>query len=50
LKSHSQADKYEYNRSGSYQMKCIDCSLKYISQTGMTFNISYKSTYTSHRK
>jgi hypothetical protein len=30
-----QTDKYE--KSGIYQMKCPDCPLKYIGQTGRTF-------------
>jgi hypothetical protein len=32
----------KYNRGGIYQMKCLDCPLKYIGQTGRTFNIRYK--------
>jgi hypothetical protein len=35
-----QSDKY--SRSGIYQMKCLDCPLKCIGQTGLTFNIRYK--------
>jgi hypothetical protein len=31
-----------YNRSGIYQMKFLDCPLKYIGQTGRTFNIRCK--------
>jgi hypothetical protein len=30
------------SRSGIYQIKCFDCPLKYIGQTGRTFNIRYK--------
>jgi hypothetical protein len=40
LRHQPQTDKY--NRSGIYQMKCLDCPLKYIGQTGRTFNIRYK--------
>jgi hypothetical protein len=40
LKLQPQTDKY--NKSGIYQMKCEDCSMKYIEQTGRTFNTSYK--------
>jgi hypothetical protein len=40
LKPKSQIDKY--SRSGIYQMKCMDCPLKYIGQTGRTFNTRYK--------
>jgi hypothetical protein len=43
LKHHTQTDKY--NNSGIYQMKCLDCPLKYskyIGQTGITFNLRYK--------
>jgi hypothetical protein len=40
LKSRAQTDKY--NTSGIYQTKCLDCSLKYIGQTGRTLNIRYK--------
>jgi hypothetical protein len=40
LKHHTQTDKY--NNSGIYQMKCLDCPLKYIGQTGRAFNIRYK--------
>jgi hypothetical protein len=32
LEPHAQIDKY--SRSGIYQVKCLDCSLKYIRQTG----------------
>jgi hypothetical protein len=32
----------KYNRSGIYQMKCLDCPLKYIGQTGRTFHSRYK--------
>jgi hypothetical protein len=32
----------KYNRSGTYQMKCLDCPLKYIGQTGWIFNIRYR--------
>jgi hypothetical protein len=32
----------KYNRSGIYQMKCLDCPLKYIGQPGRSFNIRYK--------
>jgi hypothetical protein len=31
-----------YNQSGIYQLKCNDCSLKYIGQTGRTFKTRYK--------
>jgi hypothetical protein len=40
LKPKPQIDKY--SRSGIYQMKCMDCPLKYIGQTGRTFNTRYK--------
>jgi hypothetical protein len=40
LKHHTQIDKY--NNSGIYQMKCLDCPLKYIGQNGRTFNQRYK--------
>jgi hypothetical protein len=40
LKHHAHTDKY--NNSGIYQMKCLDCSLKYVGQTGRTFNARYK--------
>jgi hypothetical protein len=32
----------KYNNRGVYQMKCLDCPLKYIGQTGRTFNVRYK--------
>jgi hypothetical protein len=40
LKHHPRTDKY--NKSGIYQMKCIDCLLKYIRQTGRIFHTTYK--------
>jgi hypothetical protein len=40
LKPKSQIEKY--SRSGIYQMKCMDCPMKYIGQTGRTFNTRYK--------
>jgi hypothetical protein len=41
LKHHAQTDKY--NISGIYQMKCLDCPLKYVGQTGRTFNVRHKA-------
>jgi hypothetical protein len=35
VKPHSQRDKYE--KSGIYQMNCMDCPLKSLGQTGRTF-------------
>jgi hypothetical protein len=32
----------KYDSSGVYQMKCLDCPLRYIGQTGRTFKIRYK--------
>jgi hypothetical protein len=40
LKPQPQIDKY--NRSGIYQIKCLDCPLKYVGHTGRTFNTRYK--------
>jgi hypothetical protein len=40
LKHHTQTDKY--NNSSIYQMKFLDCPLKYIGQTGRTFSVRYK--------
>jgi hypothetical protein len=40
VKSHPQIDKLEKNYV--YQMKCMDCPLKFIGQTGRTFYIRYK--------
>jgi hypothetical protein len=40
LRPRSQVDKY--SRSGIYQMKCMDCPLKYVGQTGRTFNTRFK--------
>lgn len=37
-KPQSQTDKY--GKSGIYQMKFLDCPLKYIGQTGQTFHIT----------
>jgi hypothetical protein len=37
-----QAQRGKYSRSGSHQMKCLDCPLKYIGQTRQTFNIRCK--------
>jgi hypothetical protein len=34
--------KGKYNKTGIYQMKCIDCPLKYIGQTGRIFHTRYK--------
>jgi hypothetical protein len=44
LRSRPQVDKY--SRSGIYQMKCLDCPLKYVGQTGRTFNTRYKEATT----
>lgn len=32
----------KYNRSGICQIKCLDCPLKYVGQTGRTFSTKYK--------
>jgi hypothetical protein len=40
LRLNTATDKYE--KSGVYQMKCMSCSLKYIGQTGRSFNTRYK--------
>jgi hypothetical protein len=40
LKLQTQTDKY--NKCGIYQIKCKDCSMKYIGQIGRTFNTRYK--------
>jgi hypothetical protein len=40
LKPHPQIDKY--SRSGTYRMKCIECPLQYVGQTGGTFNTRYE--------
>jgi hypothetical protein len=32
----------KYSRSGIYQVKCLDCPLKYVRQTGRTFKTRYK--------
>jgi hypothetical protein len=32
----------EYENSGVYQRRCMDCPLKYIGQTGRTFKTTYK--------
>lgn len=31
-----------YNLSGVYQLQCSNCPLKYVGQTGRTFNIRFK--------
>jgi hypothetical protein len=31
-----------YNKSGIYQRKCLDCPLKYTGQTGRAFRTTYK--------
>jgi hypothetical protein len=40
LKPQPKIDKY--NKSGIYQLKCLDCPLKYVGQTGRTFKTRYK--------
>jgi hypothetical protein len=40
LKHHLETDKY--NNSGIHQMKCLDCPLKYVGQTGRMFSVRYK--------
>jgi hypothetical protein len=40
LKPQPQIDKY--SRSEIYQLKCLDCPLKYVGQTGRTFKTRYK--------
>jgi hypothetical protein len=40
IKQHPQTDKY--NKSGIYQMKCLDCPLKYTGKTGRTFHTRHK--------
>lgn len=31
-----------YNSSGIYQLNCLDCSRKYIAQTGRTFDVQFR--------
>jgi hypothetical protein len=38
-KQHTQSEKYN---SGIYQLKCLDCQLKYIGQTGRAFHTRCK--------
>jgi hypothetical protein len=40
VKHPTQMDKY--GESGIYHMKCLDCPLKYIAQTGRAFHTRYK--------
>ena len=40
LKTKSQINKYY--KSGIYRMKCLDCPMEYIGQTGRKFNTRYK--------
>jgi hypothetical protein len=40
MKQHPQTDKH--NKSGIYQMKCLECSVKYIGQTGRAFHTRFK--------
>jgi hypothetical protein len=40
IKPPTQTDKYE--KSGICQMKCLDCPLRYIGQTGRAFHTRYK--------
>jgi hypothetical protein len=43
VKYHPRTDKY--SKSGIYELICLDCRLKYIGQTGRTFNTRYKNLY-----
>jgi hypothetical protein len=47
-KPNTQVDKCR--KGGIYQMKCLDCPLKYIGQTGRTFDIRYKEHIHAIRK
>jgi hypothetical protein len=40
IKHHPRTDKH--NKCGFYQMKYLDCSLKYLGQTGRTFHTRYR--------
>jgi hypothetical protein len=40
IKPLTQTDKY--GKSGIYQIKCLDCPLRYIGQTGRAFHTRYK--------
>jgi hypothetical protein len=37
-----QPDINKYNIHKIYQMKCMDCPMKYVEQTGRTFSTRYK--------
>jgi hypothetical protein len=39
-KQYTQSEKY--NNSGIYQLKCLDCPLKYIGQTGRAFHTRHR--------
>jgi hypothetical protein len=47
IKSYSQTDKYE--KMGMCQIKCIDCQLKCVGQTGRTFHTRYKEHIQANR-
>jgi hypothetical protein len=38
----SQPQINQYNKCGIYQLRCKDYSMKYVGQTGRTFNTRYK--------
>jgi hypothetical protein len=40
-----QATTDKYDNSGIYQIKCLDCSLRYIGQTGRTFKKDSKNIF-----
>lgn len=40
----------KYNKSGIYQMKCVDCPLKLTGQTGRIFHIRYKAYIYIHKQ
>jgi hypothetical protein len=46
MASYSQIEKEE--KSGIYQMKCLDCPLKYIDQTGRTSHIYKEHQISNH--
>jgi hypothetical protein len=33
---------YKYNLSEVYQLQCADCPLKYVGQTGRTFEVRFR--------
>ena len=40
----------KFNENGVYSLKCPDCNMRYVGQTGRTFHTRYKEHYRDYKQ